>query len=131
MDREFLGQGVALDFNVDSHGSIKMVSQEQLIRESLFIILSTKIGERVMNYDFGCKIHELMFEPNDTFTHAQAKMYIQEAIKKWEPRVMVDTIKIDTGAKNELIIDIKYHILDTNVVDNLVYPFYLLDTIEA
>ncbi|MBN2823817.1 MAG: GPW/gp25 family protein [Campylobacterales bacterium] len=131
MDREFLGRGVALDFDVDSRGSIKMVSHEQLIRESLFIILSTKIGERVMNHEFGCKIHELMFELNDAFTHAQAKMYIDEAIRRWEPRVMIESIQIDTGAKNELIIDIKYHIIESNVIDNLVYPFYLYDTIDA
>jgi len=123
----FLGKGVALDFDIDKTGAIKMSSLQELVKESIFIILSTKIGERVMNYNFGCKIHELMFALNTPATHARAKMYIDDAIKRWEPRVEVTSIEVESMGKNEISIDINYYIVDENVVDNLVYPFYLFE----
>ncbi len=125
-NREFLGKGVAFDFDVDSNGSIKMSSMEELVKESIFIILSTKIGERVMNYHFGCKIHELMFELNNSQTHSRAKSYVDEALNRWEPRIEVTNINVESFAKNEIMIDIEYYIKEINVVDNIVYPFYLL-----
>ena len=128
VDKTFLGKGVSLSFNIDNSGAMKMSSTDKLIKESIFIILSTKIGERVMNYHFGCKIHELMFELNTAKTHARARAYVDEALKKWEPRVEVKRITVESLAKNELMIDIDYYIQETNVVDNLVYPFYLLES---
>ncbi|MDQ7084736.1 MAG: GPW/gp25 family protein [Sulfurovum sp.] len=128
IDNTFLGKGVSLNFDIDSSGSIRMNSLEDLIKESIFIILSTKIGERVMNYHFGCKIHELMFELNTPKTHARARAYIDEALQKWESRIEVKKISVESLAKNELMIDIDYYIQETNVVDNLVYPFYLLES---
>lgn len=127
--KAFFGQGVSLSWDVDSHGGLKMSSMEELIKESMFIILSTKIGERVMNYHFGCKIHELMFELNTPSTHAKARMYVDEALKRWEPRIEVRDITVDTLAKNEIMIDVAYYIRESNVMDNLVYPFYLLESI--
>ncbi|RLA76139.1 MAG: baseplate protein [Epsilonproteobacteria bacterium] len=128
VDKTFLGKGVSLSFNIDNSGAMKMSSTDKLIKESIFIILSTKIGERVMNYHFGCKIHELMFELNTAKTHARARAYVDEALKKWEPRVEVKRITVESLAKNELMIDIDYYIQETSVVDNLVYPFYLLES---
>jgi phage baseplate assembly protein W len=126
-DNTFLGKGVALDFDVDKGGVVKMSSLQELVKESLFIILSTKIGERVMNYNFGCRIHELMFELNTPATHAKARMYVDDAIKRWEPRVEVTKISVEKGAKNEMVIDVNYFIVEANIVDNLVYPFYLIE----
>ncbi len=124
-EKAFLGKGVALAFDIDQKGSLKTASGAELIRESLFIILSTKIGERIERSDFGCRIHELMFAQNDTFTRAEAKIYVEEAIRRWEPRVTIRSIAIETGERNELLIDIDYYIIEENSVDNLVYPFYL------
>jgi len=126
-DNSFLGKGVSLSFDISSDGSIRLSSLQELVKESLFIILSTKIGERVMNYNFGCEIHELMFEINNTATQARARMYVNDAIEKWEPRVEIKSIEVESIVKNEIIIDISYYIKGTNVADNLVYPFYLLE----
>lgn len=126
-DETFLGKGVALECDVDETGALMMSSLQELVKESLFIILSTKIGERVMNYNFGCQIHELMFALNTPATHARAKMYVDQAIRQWEPRVEVTNIEVEAVAKNEITIDVSYFIVEENIVDNLVYPFYLLE----
>ena len=128
IDNSFLGKGVSLSFDIGSDGAIKLSSLQELIKESIFIILSTKLGERVMNYNFGCEIHELMFEINNSSTQARARMYVDNAIKRWEPRVEVKSVEVESVAKNEIVIDVSYYIKDSNVVDNLVYPFYLLES---
>jgi len=126
-DNAFLGKGVALSFDLDNKGGIRFSSFEESIKESIFIILSTKIGERVMNYNFGCKIHDLLFELNTASTRTMIKIYIQDALERWEKRITIKNIEIETVANNELLIDIEYFINDTNTIDNLVYPFYLLE----
>jgi len=128
VDNSFLGKGVSLSFDIGSDGAIMLSSLQDLIKESIFIILSTKIGERVMNYNFGCEIHELMFEINNSATQARARMYVNDAINRWEPRVEVKSVEVESVAKNEIVIDVSYYIKETNVVDNLVYPFYLLES---
>lgn len=127
-DDTFLGKGVALSFDIGKDGSVEFSSLQELVKESIFIILSTKIGERVMNYNFGCEIHELMFEMNNEVTHARAKMYVDDAIKTWENRVEIVKIDVESVSSNEIVIDITYYINDINVIDNLVYPFYLLES---
>jgi len=126
-NRSFLGKGVALSFDIDKSGRVKFSSLEESVKESIFIILSTKIGERVMNYNFGCKIHDLMFELNTVSTRVKARRYIEEALSRWERRISIRNIEIETVASNELLIDIEYAVNDTNVIDNLVYPFYLFE----
>ena len=128
VDNSFLGKGVSLSFDIGSDGAIKLSSLQELVKESIFIILSTKIGERVMNYNFGCQIHELMFEINNSATQARARMYVNDAINRWEPRVEIKKIDVESVAKNEIVIDISYYIKESNIVDNLVYPFYLLES---
>ena len=127
INSSFLGEGVSLSFNIDNRGGVRFSSLEESVKESIFIILSTKIGERVMNYDFGCKIHNLMFKLNTVSTRAMAKIYIEEALNRWEKRIDIKNIEIETVKSNELLIDIEYFIIDENVIDNLVYPFYLLE----
>ena len=127
-DNLFLGKGVSLSFELGNDGAVRLSSLQELVKESIFIILSTKIGERVMNYNFGCEIHELMFEINNSVTQSRARMYVNDAIVKWEPRVEIKSVDVESIAGNELVIDVSYYIRETNVVDNLVYPFYLLES---
>ena len=65
-EKAFLGTGWGFPptFNKDLL-SVEMVSNEKDIKESLQIYLSTKIGERVMRSNYGCLVHDYLFEPFD------------------------------------------------------------------
>lgn len=126
MNIEFLGKGLSLDFCLDSRGSVKMSSYETSVEESLKIILGTKCGERVYNAKFGCRIHELMFEPNDVRTQTLAKNYVTQALEWFEPRINLHEVSVDNMSENSINITINYEIVDSNKAYNLVYPFYLL-----
>ena len=106
MSIELLGKGISVDFGLDSMGEIKMSSYEKSVEESIYIILSTHIGERVYNSDFGCRIHELMFEANNVRTQTMAKRYVEEALNKYEPRINIlntEVFSLDEKSINELI----------------------------
>jgi len=108
-------------------------ADEQKIRESIWLILATAPGERVMRPDFGCGIHDLLFAVNTPPTRAAAVARVKTALVRWEPRI--DVLAVSATApdgsanladqRNILLVTIDYRIRANNAVFNLVYPFYL------
>jgi len=104
-----------------------LAEYEESIKQSIWIILFTVKGERVMRPDFGCGIYELVFAPNDATTRGMAEHHVREALRLWEPRIEVLQVKATAvGAQDEeLRISIDYRVRTTDSRFNLVYPFYL------
>ena len=127
MKRNILGEGFKFPFDVDLHGRIATASYEKSVEESIRIILGTTPGERVMHPDFGCKINDIIFSPNSSKTVSLAIHYIEEAIVKWEPRVILKKVtgEKDPGNPTLINISIDYEIRSVNTFFNMVYPFYL------
>jgi phage baseplate assembly protein W len=104
-----------------------MAELEESIRQSIYIIIGTAPGERVMRPQFGCQIHELLFAPNNANTASLAGHFVAEALKKWEPRI--NAVQVDaepSGVEpNRLDLSIRYRVRASNNSRNLVYPFYL------
>ncbi len=129
----FLGTGWSFppEFNVQL-GEVMMSSDEQDIQQSLSVILSTKLGERVMLPNFGCNLDDLLFENLDLTTETLAKERIKDAILYYEPRINLLSISIDESQELEgvLLIQVDYEIRATNSRMNLVYPFYKIEATE-
>jgi len=127
MKKDFLGKGFTFPLQIDSSGGVSLNTYEENIESSLNIIIGTRPGERVMRPDFGCRIHELVFQPNNNATATLAAFYVREAIRKWEPRV--ENVRVtafpDTQKDNVLVINLSYRVIRTNNQRNMVYPFYL------
>lgn len=123
----FLGKGWKYPVELDRSGGVAFSEHEESIRQSIFIILGTAPGERVMRAGFGCEIHELLYSPNTQATASLAAHYCQEALNKWEPRIK--DVQVDAEPSrdepNRLDVVIRYRVRSTNVVRNFVYPFYL------
>lgn len=128
-DRPFLGIGWRFPLQVTPTGRIARSSNEQRIEESLLLILGTAPGERPMLPDFGCGIHDLTFEPNNSRTIALVVLLARQALVKYEPRVDVLDVAAESSAEapNLLLIRINYRIRSTNAIGNLVYPFYITE----
>jgi hypothetical protein len=111
----------------DKAGTIRLSEYDQDIRESIWIILSTAKGERVMRPDFGCGIHDLVFEAISTGSLAEIEDMVRQALGVFEPRIDVIQVKALTGGgfDGQLRISIDYVIRGTNNQLNLVYPFYI------
>lgn len=125
--KDFLGVGWKFPVNVNANFTFKTSKYEQDIKEAILIIIATSKGERVMRPDFGCGIHNFVFESVSSATVELIKQSVRDALILWEPRitiidVSVSTEEIDNG---KLIIQVEYMVNVTNNRFNLVYPFYL------
>ena len=125
MARDFLGIGWKFPLQVTPAGRIAQSKYEQRIEESIFLILSTAKGERVMLPDFGCGIHDLVFAPNSASTVSGTVQSVRTALTKYEPRIDVLDINAEAQGENLLLIRISYRIRANNAIGNMVYPFYV------
>ena len=133
IDKSFLGKGWG--FPPEFRGRSKeprMVSEDQDIRESLLILLSTRPGERVMHPTYGCGIHDMVFENVNESTITELVSGVERAILFFEPRITVERIEVDrSGVDGSGILDgilrilIDYTVRTTNTRNNIVFPFYL------
>ena len=124
--RDFLGVGWKFPLQVTPGGQIAQARYEQRIEESIYLILSTAKGERVMLPEFGCGIHELVFTALDNTTLHRIKELIKEALRRCEARVEVLEVEVDEDAtsEGELLVEVEYRVRKTNQVGNFVFPFY-------
>jgi hypothetical protein len=125
--RAFLGVGWKFPLQVNSGGGMAVSLYEQRVEESIYLILSTGKGERVMLPDFGCGIHDLVFQVNDPRTRSVVVEQVRQALVRYEPRVDVLNVTADSAAEqpNLLLIRVNYRIRANNAMGNLVYPFYI------
>lgn len=127
MNDDFLGRGWAFPLDVDRRGNVRTAADEQSVEESIRLIIGTSKGERVMRPDFGCGIHEYVFETVDANTRALVETTVEGALIEYEPRIAVEDVSTSTEDLSEgvLLIEVEYRIRESNVRRNLVYPFYL------
>jgi phage baseplate assembly protein W len=132
-EKDFLGKGLRFPVSINLNGGVSSSQLEENVRQSLFVILGTAPGERVSRPRWGCRIHDLMFAPNNPVTAARAEVYCEEAIYKFEPRVEHVSCRAvaNTDEPNRLDIRIEYVIAGKHDKRNLVYPFYLRTEDEA
>ncbi len=127
-DRSFLGRGWSFPptFSKESGGLI-MTADEEDIKKSLEILLSTTIGERFLQPLYGCNLDDYVFEPFNATLSTEIRLTVKDAIDKYEPRLRLLAVRLDTGLMVEGRVDIavEYQIISTNSRFNLVYPFYI------
>jgi phage baseplate assembly protein W len=125
--REFLGVGWKFPIQVTPGGQIARARYEQRVEESIYLILGTAKGERVMLPEFGCGIHDLVFAPNSAGTIAMVVESVRKALTAYEPRIDVldVTATPEMAQRNLLLIKVNYRIRANNALGNLVYPFYI------
>jgi uncharacterized protein len=130
--RDIIGRGVAFPLRVDAGGAIALVNDDEDIREAVELILGTSPGERPMRPQFGCAVHDYVFETVDAYTVGRLERAVRIALDRWEPRIEVLAIEIDVSqaGRGELPIEITYRLRATNDVRNLVYPFYVIPAEE-
>jgi phage baseplate assembly protein W len=130
---EIIGSGLAFPLQVDRRGGIALASDETDVDQAIHLILSTAKGERPMRPEFGCGVHDFVFDSIDAITIGRMEEAIRSALDRWEPRIQVQTLAFDlSGADSGLLtIDIGYTVRATNTERNLVYPFYVIPAEEV
>jgi hypothetical protein len=125
-DTAFLGTGWAFPPTFEQ-GQVNLVSAETDICESLQILLSTRLGERVMQPTYGCNLEDYVFEPINAAIASSIKEQIRTSILYHEPRIVLNDLDLDLNQQLEGYVNltVDYTVINTNSRFNLVYPFYL------
>ena len=136
MRQDIIGTGVAFPLRVDRGGPVALSSGVDDVEEAIKLILGTAPGERPMRPEFGCGIHDFVFESMDASALGKIEHEIRDALDRWEPRIEVLDVDLApwqtsggdglAPADGTLLIDITYVLRATNDVRNLVYPFYIV-----
>jgi phage baseplate assembly protein W len=133
-----LGSGIGFPLRVDARGGMALAHEDEDVREAIAVILGTAPGERPMRPEFGCGIHDYVFEAVDAFLIGRLEQEVRIALDRWEPRIDVLGVELSVepseqgGVMNELVvIDISYQLRATSDVRNLVYPFYVIPAEES
>jgi len=129
----FDAPGEPVGLVLDPRGAIDTVADDDAIRQSLLLLISTRPGERVMRPEYGCNLHQLVYAPNDDTTAGLAIHFVRQAVARWEPRV--DVVSVDaTGDKDDstrLEITLDYRVRATQRVGQISVPLHLLDGVGA
>ena len=122
---DIIGSGLAFPLQVDRRGGIALARDEQDIDQAIQLILGTAPGERPMRPEFGCGVHDFVFDSIDSNTVGQMEEAIRIALERWEPRIEVQTVNFDLSQAGAglLTIDSGYLVRATNTERNLVHPY--------
>ena len=130
-DTSLVGRGWSFPVQPGGGGAIGLSDGTAEIEEAVRIILGTALGERVMRPTFGCRIHELVFDPTNGETIGLAERYVKEALAMWEPRIDVQTVTAQSEGPDQLagrlMISVTYTVRQIKDPRTLVYPFYLIE----
>lgn len=131
--KTFLGNGLNFPLKTDARGHLALATGSQDIEQSIRIILGTRPGERVMRPTFGCRAHELLFEPRSASTISLMQEYVMQALRMWEPRIEVMSVNViaDEANPSALLAEITYVIKSVHDTRSIVYPFYIEEEPEV
>ncbi|MDZ8064476.1 MAG: GPW/gp25 family protein [Nostoc sp. DedQUE08] len=130
-DRAYLGTGWAYPLHLNVQGGIQLSREDQKVKESIWIILRTGVGERVYRPTFGSRLSELAFAPLNSDTLLRIRLYVLEALEVWEPRITIDEVITDPDpVRGRVDIIINYRLKDSPDIYSFVYPYYLVSAGE-
>jgi phage baseplate assembly protein W len=126
-DMGFLGSGMRFPPRVNQGtGRFEVSAGERSVKESVYLILMTQLGERWLEPEFGSKLTSYAFGNTSVTDLAVMRRDIQSTLSTQEPRVKEVNVDLSpTQTDGKLIVDITYTVIGTNVRDNFVFPFYL------
>jgi phage baseplate assembly protein W len=130
---DLIGSGLSFPLQADQRGVLALAHGINDIEQAIRVILGTAPGERPMRPEFGCAVHDLVFDSIDAELIGRIEAAIHTALARWEPRIDVTELEFDLSETQTgtLMITISYRVRATSRLYNLVYPFYVIPAEEA
>jgi len=129
MSEEVIGRGWPFPIRPGPDRRLRLIGGERKIRESIWTILATAPGERVMRPQFGAGLPRDVFSPNDPRNRALIATRVKDALIRHEPRIDVLDVRVDPDPDEDsrVLVQVDYRVRANNAVFNLVYPLYLTE----
>jgi phage baseplate assembly protein W len=99
----------------DDHGQLDYPVPDDSVRQQIRVILSTRPGEQLLRPDFGAGLDSFLHQPNTPTTWRAIQDRVKEALGRWEPRIVVDSVDAAEipGRPTELRVQIAYRLRRT------------------
>ena len=125
--QDFVGSGFAFPMDIDDQGGIRMVGGTDNIDRSIRLIMGTAYGERPMRPDFGCGIHDLLFDSTSLELLGQVQAQVVASLRRWETRADILDVSATYGDDPTVInIQVTYRVKGNYDPRNLLVPFYVI-----
>lgn len=124
---DFLGSGWRFPVVPDAGGGLGYVEGDENVAQSLYLLLSTGWGERVMRPRFGTNARELVFAPGSPANLSALEQSVRDAVREHERRVVLTSVTVtpDPEEPERVEIEVVYTVRRTNTRASVVFPFYL------
>jgi phage baseplate assembly protein W len=132
----FLGTGWAFPPTFDSSlATCETVSDDTDIKQSLNILLSTALNERIMQPQFGCDLQPYLFSPLNPHMIGYLKDRVKNAILFYESRINIESLDVTASNSADLLegrfrISMTYTVVQTNTRLNYVYDYFQNEALE-
>lgn len=126
----FLGKGWSFPPAFSFGGKeLSMSSEIEDIQQSLEILFGTRIGERIMQEDFGSSLSDYQFEEISPAVLNRIERMIKEAVLYYEARIKLNAVDFNRDQEQAgiLFIHLDFEVPESNSRYNMVYPFYLVE----
>src|ERR1700757_540329 len=113
---DLIGSGLSFPLGADQRGVLALAHGVSDIEQAIRLILGTALGERPMRPEFGCAVHDLVFDTIDAEMVGRVDTAVHQALTRWEPRIEVTDLDFDLGEveHGKLVITITYAVLATS-----------------
>jgi phage baseplate assembly protein W len=129
VDAAFTGSGFGYPWSISPQGGMRMVTGHQNVERSMRLILGTAYGERPMRPEFGCAIHDMLFEPGTVDLLSRIQVEVTDSLTRWETRAEILDVKaVFDDDPSRVLITITYQLKGTYDPRNLLVPFYVIPT---
>ncbi|WP_289993550.1 GPW/gp25 family protein [Photorhabdus laumondii] len=107
---DIYGRGWAFPPQFSSQTGVIMAEGAEHVRQSMKVFFLTEPGERIMREDYGCGLHDYLFENISDELMARIQTRIEERILRYEPRVEITEIRVNQkiNLPNSLHIQVSY-----------------------
>lgn len=126
MANELLGRGLLRPFRRDKRSDFAAGEGEALVRSAVGQVLGTQgasdftQGELPWT-DFGSLLYLLRNQRNDATLQELARVYVVDALRRFEPRVRVTSVQVTRErqqGENVLSVRVRYDLIDRQVPGN-------------
>jgi len=121
---KFIGKGLVFPIQINASGRPDIKGGFDLLRSSLENILSWTIGTRFFLGEYGTMLETLIQEPNDLVTQSLVRTLTVDVITKWEKRLELLDVTLESRNDYQLNISIRYKVKNTKLEDTFVFPYY-------
>ncbi|SIO25822.1 GPW/gp25 family protein [Halodesulfovibrio marinisediminis] len=76
------------------------------LRQSIADVLSTRIGTRVLNREYGSRLPSLIDAPVNAETSLEFYSATAEALHRWEPRFKLTSVRIASASNGVVVLNL-------------------------